>query len=101
MLQVAYLVELLPVLELHGLVLALGQLKVVLADFQVRLGLAQRLRLGVELDKELVPVFGQRSQPIDLVLQPLHLLGVCLAARVHLLLLELGAHFPILFLALL
>ena len=101
MLQITYLVKLLSVLELHGLVLALSQLEVVLADFQVGFRLAESLGLGIKLDKELVAVFGQRGKPIDLVLQPLDLLGVSLAARVHLLLLKLGAQFAILFLALL
>ena len=100
-LQITYLVKLLPVLELHGLVLALSQLEVVLADFQVGFRLTESLGLGIKLDKKLVAVFGQRGQPIDLVLQPLDLLGVSLAPRVHLLLLELSAQFAILFLALL
>ena len=72
-----------------------------MADFQVRLRLTQGLGLGIELDKKLVAVFGQRGQPIDLVLQPLDLLGVSLTPRVHFLLLELSAQFAILFLALL
>ena len=74
MLQVTYLVKLLAILKFHRLVLALSQLKIVLAYLQVGLTLPKRLRFGIKLDQKLIAILRERGQPIDLILKSLDLL---------------------------
>lgn len=74
--QIADLVRLLLVLHLDVLRLALGKFKVVLDHFKVCLGLAECLVLLVHLGYYLIAIFVQRAKFSNLLLQPLHFLGV-------------------------